>query len=240
MEASSNDEGQKPCGYLSRQSSARWIPTGDQIRILRDLYYNYGVRSPSAEQIQRISSKLRQYGKIEGKNVFYWFQNHKARERQKKRLTGDVSNAGASVCRASSASVHENGRSLLHERSFKGGCFFGGGGGDGTGTGFEQGFPVMPWACEYGAIGDQQEAVGARTLETLPLFPTAAEGEEEDTCVGAAAAALSNDVYWDAGFLHEGGNAYCQRCRGDGGGGGCASLELTLNSYHHEPPRSMN
>ncbi|KAK1262009.1 Protein WUSCHEL [Acorus gramineus] len=76
--------------YLCRQSSTRWIPTTEQIRILRDLYYNGGVRSPSAEQIQRISARLRQYGKIEGKNVFYWFQNHKARERQKKRFTVDV------------------------------------------------------------------------------------------------------------------------------------------------------
>ncbi|CAA7391347.1 unnamed protein product [Spirodela intermedia] len=76
--------------FLCRQSSSRWIPTTDQIRILRDLYYNCGVRSPSAEQIQRISARLRQFGKIEGKNVFYWFQNHKARERQKKRLTVDV------------------------------------------------------------------------------------------------------------------------------------------------------
>lgn len=72
--------------FLCRQSSTRWTPTSDQIRILKDLYYNNGVRSPSAEQIQRISAKLRQYGKIEGKNVFYWFQNHKARERQKKRF----------------------------------------------------------------------------------------------------------------------------------------------------------
>ncbi|KAH0470781.1 hypothetical protein IEQ34_000504 [Dendrobium chrysotoxum] len=88
-----NGNGSKSSSYLCRQSSARWIPTGDQIRILRDLYYNYGVRSPSAEQIQRISAKLRQYGKIEGKNVFYWFQNHKARERQKKRLTTDISNS---------------------------------------------------------------------------------------------------------------------------------------------------
>ncbi|MQM15917.1 hypothetical protein Taro_048871 [Colocasia esculenta] len=76
--------------FLCRQASSRWIPTTDQIRILRELYYNCGVRSPSAEQIQRISSRLRQYGKIEGKNVFYWFQNHKARERQKKRLTVDI------------------------------------------------------------------------------------------------------------------------------------------------------
>ncbi|GMN29117.1 hypothetical protein TIFTF001_002317 [Ficus carica] len=64
--------------FLCRQSSTRWTPTSDQIRILKDLYYNNGVRSPSAEQIQRISARLRQYGKIEGKNVFYWFQNHKA------------------------------------------------------------------------------------------------------------------------------------------------------------------
>ena len=73
-------------GYTCRQTSTRWTPTTDQIRILKDLYYNNGVRSPTADQIQKISARLRQYGKIEGKNVFYWFQNHKARERQKKRF----------------------------------------------------------------------------------------------------------------------------------------------------------
>ncbi|KAL3720524.1 hypothetical protein ACJRO7_005352 [Eucalyptus globulus] len=88
----SNNNGGKGGGtsssssYACRQSSTRWTPTTDQIRILKDLYYNYGVRSPTADQIQRISARLRQYGKIEGKNVFYWFQNHKARERQKKRF----------------------------------------------------------------------------------------------------------------------------------------------------------
>ncbi|KAI3794275.1 hypothetical protein L1987_36904 [Smallanthus sonchifolius] len=74
-------------GYACRQSSTRWTPTSDQIRILKELYYNNGIRSPTADQIQRIAAQLRQYGKIEGKNVFYWFQNHKARERQKKRFT---------------------------------------------------------------------------------------------------------------------------------------------------------
>lgn len=73
-------------GSNSSTSSTRWTPTTDQIRILKELYYNHGVRSPNADQIQRISARLRQYGKIEGKNVFYWFQNHKARERQKKRF----------------------------------------------------------------------------------------------------------------------------------------------------------
>ncbi|KAL1536825.1 protein WUSCHEL-like [Salvia divinorum] len=82
--------GKTTTSFLCRQSSTRWTPTTDQIRILKDLYYNNGVRSPTAEQIQRISAKLRQYGKIEGKNVFYWFQNHKARERQKKRFTADI------------------------------------------------------------------------------------------------------------------------------------------------------
>lgn len=79
-----DQEGSNGKGFLCRQSSTRWTPTTDQIRILKELYYNNGVRSPSADQIQRISARLRQYGKIEGKNVFYWFQNHKARERQKK------------------------------------------------------------------------------------------------------------------------------------------------------------
>ncbi|CAM8876981.1 unnamed protein product [Rhodiola kirilowii] len=80
----------------SSNSSTRWTPTTDQIRILKDLYYNNGIRSPNGDQIQRISARLRQYGKIEGKNVFYWFQNHKARERQKKRFntTNNNNNTG--------------------------------------------------------------------------------------------------------------------------------------------------
>ncbi|KAJ3680846.1 hypothetical protein LUZ60_015335 [Juncus effusus] len=47
--------------------------------------YRSGVRTPNAAQIQQITAHLAFYGKIEGKNVFYWFQNHKARERQKLR-----------------------------------------------------------------------------------------------------------------------------------------------------------
>ncbi|CAK7334287.1 unnamed protein product [Dovyalis caffra] len=76
--------------FLCRQTSTRWTPTTDQIRILKELYYIKGVRSPNGAEIQQISARLRKYGKIEGKNVFYWFQNHKARERQKKRFTNDV------------------------------------------------------------------------------------------------------------------------------------------------------
>ncbi|KAF5734559.1 WUSCHEL putative isoform 1 [Tripterygium wilfordii] len=64
--------------------SSRWNPTPEQLRTLEDLYRR-GTRTPSADQIQHITAELRRYGKIEGKNVFYWFQNHKARERQKRR-----------------------------------------------------------------------------------------------------------------------------------------------------------
>ncbi|KAI4382788.1 hypothetical protein MLD38_008703 [Melastoma candidum] len=52
--------------------------------VLTDLFRS-GLRTPSTDQIQRISTQLSLYGKIESKNVFYWFQNHKARERQKRR-----------------------------------------------------------------------------------------------------------------------------------------------------------
>nr|BAM67025.1 protein WUSCHEL-like [Silene vulgaris] len=89
MEVEQNSQVDKLNGsnFLCRQSSTRWTPTTEQIKLLKELYYNNGVRSPTADQIQAICSRLRRYGKIEGKNVFYWFQNHKARERQKKRLT---------------------------------------------------------------------------------------------------------------------------------------------------------
>lgn len=64
--------------------SSRWNPTPEQLQTLEELYRR-GTRTPSADEIQHITAHLRRYGKIEGKNVFYWFQNHKARERQKRR-----------------------------------------------------------------------------------------------------------------------------------------------------------
>lgn len=63
---------------------SRWNPTKEQINMLESLY-RQGLRTPTAEQIQQITTRLRVYGHIEGKNVFYWFQNHKARQRQKQK-----------------------------------------------------------------------------------------------------------------------------------------------------------
>ncbi|XP_052177686.1 WUSCHEL-related homeobox 2-like [Diospyros lotus] len=65
-------------------ANSRWNPTKEQIGILESLY-KQGIRTPSAEQIQKIAGKLGEFGHIEGKNVFYWFQNHKARQRQKQK-----------------------------------------------------------------------------------------------------------------------------------------------------------
>ncbi|MCD7449901.1 hypothetical protein HAX54_002204 [Datura stramonium] len=60
----------------------RWSPTPEQLMFLEEMYRK-GLRNPNATQIKTITSHLSSFGKIEGKNVFYWFQNHKARDRQK-------------------------------------------------------------------------------------------------------------------------------------------------------------
>ncbi|KAA8549535.1 hypothetical protein F0562_001447 [Nyssa sinensis] len=69
---------------MSPAASSRWYPTPEQLMILEEMYRG-GIRTPNASQIQQIAAHLSFYGKIEGKNVFYWFQNHKARDRQKLR-----------------------------------------------------------------------------------------------------------------------------------------------------------
>ncbi|KAI3678415.1 hypothetical protein L6452_37706 [Arctium lappa] len=74
---------------LSRSSSgggggSRWCPTPEQVMLLEGMYTG-GLKTPTATQIQQITARLSLYGKIQGKNVFYWFQNHKARDRQKLR-----------------------------------------------------------------------------------------------------------------------------------------------------------
>ncbi|KAJ3682795.1 hypothetical protein LUZ60_013022 [Juncus effusus] len=66
----------------TQSHSTRWSPTPEQLMLLEEMYRN-GVRTPNATQIQQITAQLSRYGRIQGKNVFYWFQNHKARERQK-------------------------------------------------------------------------------------------------------------------------------------------------------------
>ncbi|CAD6235906.1 unnamed protein product [Miscanthus lutarioriparius] len=61
MEALSGRVGVK-CG--------RWNPTAEQVKVLTELF-RAGLRTPSTEQIQRISTHLSAFGKVESKNVFY-------------------------------------------------------------------------------------------------------------------------------------------------------------------------
>ncbi|KAK9742405.1 hypothetical protein RND81_03G170200 [Saponaria officinalis] len=78
-------------GGGSGTKCGRWNPTAEQVKVLTDLFRS-GLRTPSTDQIQKISTQLSFYGKIESKNVFYWFQNHKARERQKRRRVSKDNN----------------------------------------------------------------------------------------------------------------------------------------------------
>ena len=91
---------------MPQTPSTRWCPTPEQLMILEEMYRS-GVRTPNAAEIQQITAHLAYYGRIEGKNVFYWFQNHKARERQKRRLTNlDVNVPAAVAAGAADASSH--------------------------------------------------------------------------------------------------------------------------------------
>ncbi|KAK4263965.1 hypothetical protein QN277_029310 [Acacia crassicarpa] len=71
-------------------SNSRWTPTPAQLLYLEQLY-TQGTKTPTAQQIQLIASQLRHFGNIQAKNVFYWFQNHKARDRHyHKRRSSDL------------------------------------------------------------------------------------------------------------------------------------------------------
>ena len=104
MEALSGRVGVK-CG--------RWNPTAEQVKVLTELF-RAGLRTPTTEQIQRISTHLSAFGKVESKNVFYWFQNHKARERHhhKKRRRGASSPDSGS---GSASNNEEDGRAASRE-----------------------------------------------------------------------------------------------------------------------------
>nr|CCP29685.1 HD transcription factor [Gnetum gnemon] len=73
--ASSNSDG----GGDVKKGSSRWTPTPEQRQILEKIFRSQYTIKPTHEQIEFIARKLQVYGPIEPKNVFFWFQNHKAR-----------------------------------------------------------------------------------------------------------------------------------------------------------------
>ncbi|MED6156972.1 hypothetical protein PIB30_019094 [Stylosanthes scabra] len=78
-----------------------------QLRVLEELFRK-GTETPSTSQIQKITSQLRRYGNVEGKNVFYWFQNHKARERRKRRRAGNIEESASSSAQGLSKAKETN------------------------------------------------------------------------------------------------------------------------------------
>ncbi|RZC86304.1 hypothetical protein C5167_007491 [Papaver somniferum] len=73
---------------LEFDGGAQWSPSEEQIRILEMLYNGGigGVRSPTVQEIEQITSQLINFGKVEVTDVYLWFQARKDPERQKKTL----------------------------------------------------------------------------------------------------------------------------------------------------------
>ncbi|TVU18119.1 hypothetical protein EJB05_34192 [Eragrostis curvula] len=128
----------------------RWCPTPEQLMILEEMYRG-GLRTPNASQIQQITAHLSTYGRIEGKNVFYWFQNHKARDRQKLRRRLCMSHHLLSSC----AAAH---------------YYYGHGGGHG---GFHLAAPP-PTTVPFGGVGVFDQALLSPTSPTPAAAAAAA------------------------------------------------------------------
>ncbi|KAF9678204.1 hypothetical protein SADUNF_Sadunf07G0010700 [Salix dunnii] len=237
--------------FLCRQTSTRWTPTADQIRILKELYYIKGVRSPNGAEIQQISARLRKYGKIEGKNVFYWFQNHKARERQKKIFTNEVpmqqrtawkpedyysykysnrfssSSANTGAVTVGQRDIYGYGSVTMQEKIFwncsvpAGGSNIGAGGGSMSNPNYGSGLAISPHSSSYTVFDQDQEADAE--IETLPLFPM----HGEDINCSFNVNNINQDFYYSSCY---GGSDddYCNDS---------TSLELSLYTYNGGQPQ---
>jgi hypothetical protein len=42
--------------------------------------------NPQRDEIKKIREQIQEFGQVGDANVFYWFQNHKSRSKQKKRI----------------------------------------------------------------------------------------------------------------------------------------------------------
>ncbi|PRQ51240.1 putative transcription factor Homobox-WOX family [Rosa chinensis] len=165
-----------------RPTNNRWTPTPDQLRILQELYYDRALKNPTPEQIQGICLHLKPYGQIENKNVFFWFQNLKARERQKLREFRNVRVGGSLDLNFGSTSSTDDGRSIDLN--------FGSTGSTSTDRSIDLNFGLR---VGYGVDGSIMEQRGEyhQEIETLPLFPMHGE-----------------DIYGNMKTTSEGGSGY--------------------------------
>src|SRR6516165_7679659 len=68
-------------GSDSRQVATRWKPEEAQLRILEEVFRNNVGHSPSTAQILLLTTQLQQYGEVEARNIFFWFENRRRKER---------------------------------------------------------------------------------------------------------------------------------------------------------------
>ncbi|WOL15193.1 WUSCHEL-related homeobox 4-like [Canna indica] len=129
----------------------RWNPMPEQIKLLEALYQG-GMRTPNPVQIERITAELGKYGRIEGKNVFYWFQNHKARERQKQKRSAALLALAANNDSLSSFKKEEMMVMMKKEEN-------------------HEGISSCKRKCirSWGSV--EESGAGERTLELFPLHP---------------------------------------------------------------------
>ncbi|XP_042386876.1 WUSCHEL-related homeobox 4-like [Zingiber officinale] len=129
------------------RSISRWTPMAEQMKILQALFEG-GMRSPSPSEIEEVTTELSKYGRIEGKNVFYWFQNHKARERQRQKL-----NKKRSYQQDGDTGADLSNLNLRDTSRYKRKC-------------------NKSWNClELKAVGDEYDDHEDQTLELFPLQP---------------------------------------------------------------------
>ncbi|XP_062016724.1 protein WUSCHEL-like [Rosa rugosa] len=198
------------------RSRARWVPTPDQIRILKDLYYDKGVKRPTTEHIHEICLQLNQYGHVEGKNIYFWFQNVRAREKQMKRCnqaaqvpmgTSSPGTGGSIDLNFGPAGSTGAGGSIDINFGPAGGSIdinFGSTSSTDDGRSINLNFGSTD--STGGQTSLQQRGGDHQEIETLPLFPMHGE-----------------DILGIMKTTSERGSGY--------GGGSHISLELSLNSY---------
>ncbi|KAJ8629169.1 hypothetical protein MRB53_022492 [Persea americana] len=178
---------------MPQVASTRWCPTPEQLMILEEMYRG-GIRTPNASQIQQITAHLSFYGRIEGKNVFYWFQNHKARDRQKLRRRlirqqqqqQNQQQQTQQQMEDSAAAIrlpNENPPQFLHQGALE----------DTTNQvnftcqtniwkkeGMEMGNPAMAYGQDWVVMMDVCPTKCCRPLKTLELFPIKSTGLKEE------------------------------------------------------------
>ncbi|XP_068654175.1 WUSCHEL-related homeobox 4-like [Aristolochia californica] len=140
-----------------QSGGTRWNPTQEQIGIL-EMLYRSGMRTPNAQQIEQITVQLSKYGKIEGKNVFYWFQNHKARERQKQKRSCLTRTLSVGIM-PKEPEVSDDGVVKEEESYYKRKCR----------SWSVQSFEEESRLCDGFNTADHHE--GDKTLELFPLHP---------------------------------------------------------------------